>query len=155
MPTRCIVTLEGFQVSHHHIVKEMTILFDELHHQHFHFNNPYNLIISPSDNRTLKWQQDHNGLALDNQNFLPYEIIGYILSRLSEKTVYCAGHQAKSFLEHYLPNTHIIDMCVDYGFKYPLVLEPSVCFIQHPYRYCTMSKARTINMALHLMDIPK
>ena len=149
----CVVALEGFPISQQFVVKEMTILFDFNEYQHFHFNTPVNLIIGPRDWNTIRYNQDHNGLMLRNDSFLPYEVIGYILSQLAHYRIYTAGNQPKSFLSQYIPNTDIVDICEEYSFKYPLILQDASCFISHPSRYCSLSKAKTLKSAVQIFQI--
>ena len=149
----CFVAIEGFQVSGRYIIKEMTVLFDSNCYQHFHFNSPIDLIIGPRDWNTIRWQQNHSGLILQDDSYLPYEIIGYILSKLLYIRVYTAGNQTKNALSYYMPKADIVDICQEWNFKYPSVLEDAPCFLKHCARYCSLSKARTIRTAVHIFQI--
>ena len=146
----CVVTLEGFQLSAQFVVKELTILFDNNKYQHFHFNCPIDLIIAPRDWNTIRYHKNNNGLDLADDSYLPYGVVGYILEKISNLKVFTAGNQAKKFLSDYLPATEVIDICQAYGFKYPLILESSTCFFNHPSRYCTLSKAKAVKAAMHI-----
>ena len=149
----CVVAIEGFQVSQQFVVKEMTILFDANRYQHFHFDSPSNLIIAPRDWNTLRYTQNHSGLNLEDDSFLPYGVIGYILSKIIDLRIYTAGNQSKTFLSNYLPKSDIVDTCQEYNFKYPLVLQDSPCFVPHSSRYCTLSKAKTLKVAVQLFQV--
>ena len=146
----CVVAIEGFQVSQQFVVKELTILFDSNRYQHFHFNSPSNLILSIRDQSTIRYNQNHSGLKLIDDSYLPYEVIGYILSKIINLRIYTAGNQATSFLSSYLPKSEIIDLC--YNFKYPLILQESSCFIPHSPRYCSLSKAKTLMIAVQMFQ---
>ena len=149
----CVVAIEGFQLSQQFVVKEMTILFDANQYQHFHFNCPVDLIIAPRDWSTIRYNHRHNGLTLTNDSFLPYEVIGYILSQIINLRIYTAGNQAKDFLLKYLPKSDIVDICKAYNFRYPLNLQESNCFIPHPSRYCSLSKAKTLKAATQIFQV--
>ena len=149
----CIVAVEGFQVSHRYVIKEMTILFDSNQYQHFHFNCPIDMIIAPRDWSTIRWSENHNGLTLTDNSFLPYEIIGYILSKIINLRIYTAGNQAKTAISNYLPNSEVVDICRQYNFRYPLTLPNSSCFVVHSPRYCTLSKAKTIKTSLQIFQV--
>ena len=146
----CVVAIEGFRLSHQFVVKEMTILFEGEDFQHFHFNCPADLIIPPRDWNTIRYMQKLNGLDLIDDSYVPYEVVGYILSRICHLKIFTAGHYAMQFLTSKLPSTNVVDMCQAYNFKYPLTLEDSHCFIKHPSRYCTLSKAKTLRTALQI-----
>ena len=148
----CVVAIEGFQVSQGYVVKEMTILFDSNQYQHFHFNCPIDLIIAPRDWNAIRWGQNHHGLVLQDDSFLPYEIIGYILSKIINLRIYTAGNQAKTVLSQYLPKSDMVDICQQYNFRYPMILQESPCFVLHPSRYCTLSKAKTIKAAVQIFQ---
>ena len=149
----CVVAIEGFQISQRYVVKKMTILFDSNQYHHFHFNCPIDLIIAPRNWNTIRWSENHNGLVLRDNSFLPYEIIGYILSQIINLRIYTAGNQSKTAISHYLPNTEVVDICQEYKFKYPMTLQDSPCFVLHPSRYCTLSKAKTIKAALQIFHV--
>ena len=149
----CVIAVEGFQVSRRFIIKEMTVLFESNCYQHFHFNCPIDLIIGPRDWNTIRWHQNNSGLVLQDDSFLPYEIIGYILSRLHHLRIFTAGNHAKTVLSYYMPKADIVDICLEWNFKYPLVLQDSPCFLYHFARYCSLSKARTIRTAVHIFQI--
>jgi hypothetical protein len=149
----CVVAIEGFPLSQQYVVKEMTILFETNQYQHFHFNCPIDLIIAPRDWNTIRYNQNHNGLTLSNDSFLPYGVIGYILSQIENLLIYTAGNQAREFLSSYLPKTNIVDICQEYNFKYPLVLQETPCFISHPSRFCSLSKAKTLKMAVQIFQV--
>ena len=146
----CVVAIEGFQLSHQYVVKELTILFNTNKYQHFHFNCPIDLIIAPRDWNTIRYNRDHSGLDLVDDSYLPYGVIGYIMNRISDLRIFTAGNQAKQFISNHLPTSEVIDICQTYGFKYPLTLEDSPCFINHSSRYCTLSKAKTLKTALQI-----
>ena len=148
----CVVAIEGFQISQQFVVKEMTILFESNRYQHFHFDCPANLIIAPRDWSTIRYTQNHNGLNISDDSFLPYGVIGYILSKIIDLRIYTAGNQAETFLSSYLPNSDIVDICREYNFKYPLCLQDSSCFIPHPPRYCSLSKAKTLRAAVQIFQ---
>ena len=146
----CVVAIEGFQLSQQFVVKELTILFNTNKYQHFHFNCPVDLLITPRDWNTIRYNQNHSGLNMLDDSYLPYEVIGYILSKISNLRIFTAGNQSKKFISDYLPTSEVIDICQVYGFKYPLILENSPCFINHPSRYCTLSKAKALKSAMHI-----
>ena len=146
----CVVTIEGFQLLQQFVVKELTILFSTDKYQHFHFNCPVNMMITPRDWSTIRYNQHYSGLDLIDDSYLPYDVIRYILNKVSKIRIFTAGNQAKKFLTDYLPNSEIIDICKVYGFKYPLILENSPCFINHSSRYCSLSKAKTVKAAMHI-----
>ena len=146
----CVLTIEGFQLSQQFVVKELTILFSTDKYQHFHFNCPVNMMITPRDWSTIRYNQNYSGLDLIDDSFLPYDVIRYILNKISKMRIFTAGNQAKKFLMDYLPNSEIVDICQIYGFKYPLILEKSPCFISHSSRYCSLSKAKTVKAAMHI-----
>ena len=146
----CVVAIEGFRLTNQFVVKEMTIMFDADEYQHFHFNCPVDLIITPRDWNTIRYMQKHNGLELIDDSYLPYEIISYILGRIAHLKIFTAGHHAVQFLSSLLPSTNVVDMCQAYNFKYPLTLEDSSCFVKHPSRYCTLSKAKTLRTAMQI-----
>ena len=150
-----IVVFEGFQAQPSFIAKEMTVVpYDySANYQHFMFNPPENLILSPRDQRSVAYCENLNGLTLTDDCYLPYEMIGYILAKLSNSTIYTAGHQARDLLKYYLPYTTVIDVCSNYGFKYPLQLESVKCFKQHSARYCSLSKAFTLKARLHTLGV--
>ena len=149
----CVVALEGFPLTQQFVIKELTIIFEGEDYQHFQFNCPTGLLFSPKDWGTIRYTQRFNGLALVDDSFLPYEVIGYILNQIKDLRIYTAGHQAKNCLQQYLPNTEVIDMCKHFGFKYPLVLQESNCFVTHCSRYCSLSKARTLKAALLIFQV--
>lgn len=149
----CIVTVEGFQVSNDYIVKELTVMFDSDNYQHFFFDCPPGLIIGPSDERTIRYTENLNGLRLENDSYIPYSIIGYILGKLDKYVVYTAGNQAATFLSRYLPQTMILDACQEFNFKYPLELQQMPCFYRHSSRYCSLSKAVTLKIALQVLQV--
>ena len=91
----CVVAIEGFQLSHQYVVKELTILFNTNKYQHFHFNCPIDLIIAPRDWNTIRYNRDHSGLDLVDDSYLPYGVIGYIMNRISDLRIFTAGNQAK------------------------------------------------------------
>ena len=146
----CVIALEGFQVSHRFVIKELTIMFETDCYQHFQFNCPVDLIIGNRDWNTIRWHQNKCGLILQDDRFLPYEVISYILRHVEHLQIFCAGHHAKQALSFYLPSTDIVDVCQEYNFKYPLTLQTSPCFIPHNPRYCSLSKARTIRTAVQI-----
>ena len=149
----CVVAIEGFQISQQFVCKEMTILFDSNRYQHFHFDCPANLIIAPRDWNTIRYNQNHSGLNISDDSFLPYGVIGYILSKIIDLRIYTAGHQTKTFLSSFLPSSDIVDVCQEYNFKYPLTLQDSPCFIPHTSRYCSLSKAKTLKMAVQIFQV--
>ena len=152
MISDCVVTVEGFYVSGQYVAKELTILFDENNYQHFMFNCPKNLVLSNKDINTVKFTENLNGLKLTNNSFLPYSTIECILSHIKDCYIQTAGFHAKSFLKSYLPKTDVHDLCNEFGFKYPKTLQKAPCFVQHPSRYCTLSKARTIYTAIQIFN---
>ena len=149
----CVIALEGFQVSHRFVIKELTILFESNSYQHFQFNSPTDLIIGNRDWNTIRWHQNKCGLILQDDRFLPYEIIGYILGQVANSRIYCAGNHAKSVLSSHLPTADIVDICKEWNFKYPLILQDSPLFSPHNSRYCSLSKARTMRAAVHIFQI--
>ena len=149
----CIATVEGFFVSGEYVAKELTILFSVTDYQHFMFDCPVSLILSPRDQCTTRYAQNLNGLVLSDNCFLPYNIIGYILSKIQNYRIYTAGNQAKGLLTSYLPKTEVIDICQMYNFKYPLDLQDTPCFVRHPSRYCSLSKAFTLKTAIQILQI--
>lgn len=149
----CVVALEGFQISSQFVVKELTILFDNSKYQHFHFNCPIDLIIAPRDWNTIRYHQNNNGLDLTDDSYLPYGVIGYILGKISNQRIFTAGTQAAKFISDYLPTSEVIDICEVYKFKYPLILERSDCYFNHPSRYCSLSKAKTLKTALNILSV--
>ena len=152
MNSDCVVTVEGYYVSGRYVAKELTILFDENNYQHFMFNCPKNLVLSNKDMKTVEFTEQLNGLKFKNNSFLPYSTIEYILSYIKDCYIQTAGFHAKSFLKSYLPETEIEDLCYKFGFKYPKNLQQAPCFVQHPSRYCTLSKARTIYTAIQIFN---
>ena len=146
----CIVTAEGFFVSRDYVIKELTLLFSLSDFQHFMFDPPVNIIIAPSDRATIRYTERLNGLRLTDSSFLPYEVIGYILEKVAHLKIYTAGQQVTDALKRYLPRTQIIDVCKDYGFRYPLDMMRMNCFKSHPARYCSYSKAVALKHALHV-----
>ena len=152
MNSDCVVTVDGFYVCGRYVAKELTILFDENNYQHFMFNCPKNLVLSNKDVKTVEFAKRLNGLELENNSFLPYSTIECILSFIKDCYIQTAGFQAKSFLESYLPKTEVKDLCIEFGFKYPKTLQQAPCFVQHPSRYCTLSKARTIYSAIQIFN---
>ena len=149
----CYIAIEGFQVSHRYIIKEMTVLFDSNSYQHFHFNSPIDLIIGPRDWRTIRWQQANSGLILEDDCYLPYEMVSYILTRLNHLRIFTAGNQSASTLTFFMPNADIVDICQEWDFKYPTVLEDSPCLVKHNSRYCSLSKAKTLKTAVQIYQI--
>lgn len=152
MNSDCVVTVEGFYVSGQYVAKELTILFDENNYQHFMFNCPKNLVLSNKDIKTVEFTENLNGLKLKNNSFLPYSTIECILSFIKDCYIQTAGFHAKSFLKSYLPKTEVQDLCNEFDFKYPKTLQQAPCFVQHPSRYCTLSKARTIYIAIQIFN---
>ena len=144
----CIVSAEGFFVSGSYVVKELTIMFERYNYQHFLFDRPTDLVTNYHDYATIKYTEQMNGLKLANDGYLPYDVIGYILDKIKALKIYTAGNQVTSAIKSYLPDAHIIDICQQYGFKYPNQLLPMNCFVDHPARYCSLSKARAIHSNL-------
>ena len=107
----CVVAIEGFQLSQQFVVKELTVLFNSNRYQHFHFDCPVNLLISPRDWNTIRYNQNHNGLEMADDSYLPYEVVGYIVNKLSNLRIFTAGNQAKKFLADFLPTSEVIDIC--------------------------------------------
>ena len=148
----CVVAVEGYYVSGQYIAKELTILFDEGNYQHFMFNRPNNLVLTDKDEQTVEYTQKLNGLRFADDSFLPYNVIEGILSYIQNYYIQTAGFHSKRFLKSYLPNTEVVDLCDAFNFKYPPNLQAAPCFVQHPPRYCSLSKARTLNTAIHLFN---
>ena len=149
----CYIAIEGFQVSRRYVIKEMTVLFDSNCYQHFHFNCPIDLIIGPRDWNTIRWQQNNSGLILQDDSYLPYEMVSYIFSRLLHLRIYTAGNQSATTLSYFMPKADIVDICQEWDFKYPTVLEDSPCLVKHNSRYCSLSKAKTIRTAVQIYQI--
>ena len=93
----CVVAIEGFQPAQQFVVKELTILLNTNKYQHFHFNCPVDLLIAPRDWHTFRYDQNHSGLDMVDGSYLPYEVIGYILNKLSNLPIFKAGNQARKF----------------------------------------------------------
>ena len=148
----CVVAVEGYYVSGRYVAKELTILFDENNYQHFMFNCPKNLVLTNKDKKTVEHTEELNGLKFKNNSFLPYSNIEVILSFIKDYYIQTAGFQAKSFLKSYLPHTEVEDLCNKFDFKYPKTLQRTPCFVQHPPRYCTLSKARTLYTAIQIFN---
>ena len=115
----CYIAIEGFQVSRRYVIKEMTVLFDSNCYQHFHFNCPIDLIIGPRDWNTIRWQQNNSGLMLQDDSYLPYEMVSYIFSRLLHLRIYTVGNQSTTTLLYFMPQADIVDICQEWDFKYP------------------------------------
>ena len=145
MSHQVIIALEGFTLPSGFIVKELTILSDNLKYQHFHFNKPKDFYPTAGDLRTIKYTSEVlSQLYFDDDSLLPYSTINDILKQMSSHKIYVAGHTAHKFITTYLPTTEVINLCKEYKFKYPLILPSVECFKQHTPRYCSLAKAKRI-----------
>lgn len=150
-----IVALEGFTLPSRYIAKEMTIMYDNNHHQHFQFSAPLNFNPTPADQQTIKYATERlNQLFLYDDNLLPYNTLDLILQQLVSHTIYVNGSCAYNFLKSKLPFTNIIDIGVAYNFQYPKTLPAStICFKQHNPRYCSASKTLCIKQFLNNLKL--
>ena len=82
---------------------------------------------------------------LQYDSYLPYEMVSYIFSRLLHLRIYTAGNQSATTLSYLMPKADIVDICQEWDFKYPTVLENS--------RYCSLSKAKTFKIAVQIYQI--
>ena len=140
-----ILTLEGFTLSRGYIVKELTILFDNGDHQHFHFKSPPDFQPTAGELRTIKFATAYlHQLPFHDQNPLPSTMIDTILKNAEPQTIIVAGHAAYNFVTDKLPCSRVIDICKKYGFSYPKELPETHCFKRHRFRYCALAKAQHI-----------
>ena len=139
------LALEGFTLPSGYIIKELTVIFDDDNYQHFHFKAPANFYPTNDEQRTINYTTNYlNQLFFSDNSLLPYSTINDILKNLSSHTIYVAGQSAYRFVKSKIPLTNVIDICIDYNFTYPKVLEKTNCFKDHNPRYCSLSKCKYI-----------
>ena len=144
-----LITFEGYVLPGRYIIREMTIIFSEEHHQHFFFQLPLNLKLSSVDTKTIQYcVKNLNNFSLADFNVLPYSMVDVILSSLNGHKIYVAGSAAYNFAGLKMPKSTIIDICVDFNFKYSSELTTEICFKKHNPRYCSLAKARFIQKFL-------
>ena len=135
------LALEGFTLPSEYIIKELTVIIDDDNYQHFHFASPPNFHPTFEELQTINFATKNvNGLYLSDDSLLPYSTINDILQKIAHHTIYVVGHSTYNFIKSKLPMTNIIDICVQYNFKYPKKLPKSNCFKSHNPRYCSLSK---------------
>ena len=143
-----IVTFEGFTLPSRYIVQECTVYFENSY-QHFTFQPPPDFIPDGKDLKTISYASENlNKLTYYNDSLLPYSMLTTILTELSSQTVYCSGNSATKLLRKTLPLTKIINVNLNYRFKYPDSLPYISCGIDHCVRYCSLAKASYIRKYL-------
>ena len=137
-----IVSLDGFALTDHFVVRECTVMESNGDYEHFRFAAPTNFQTSSNDRRIIQFTSMHlSKIPYFDQSLLPYETVFKILQKLSSKKLYCAGNQAHKFLREALPLTTIVDVSIKMGFKFPTVLNGANCGRRHNPRYCSLAKA--------------
>ena len=140
-----LVTFEGYCLPSRYIIRECTVTYINGDFDHFRLAYPTDFYPSEADKRTIEYTTKYlSRIPYHDNSVLPYDTLYTILNKLSQMTLYCAGHQAYRLLKSILPYTKIIDVTIQFGFRYPPVLESVNCGQQHNSRYCSLAKANCL-----------
>ena len=137
------VGIEGFTLPSRFVIKELCIQYANEEFSHFLFKQPKDLKLSEIDERTIRFTTNKVNQLNFHDGDIPYEIIGEVLSRYREYTVYTYGDEAVHSLQKYLPTTVVLNV-QGQGFKLPLELPNSFCGRTHRARYCAKAKSVAI-----------
>ena len=140
-----IVSIEGVNLTHRFVLRELSILFTEDDSlRHYFFNGPHGLHLTPIDKRTNYYTEKFlGGLGVSTHVPAALEAGSYrrILSSLGNQyRILCVGNVAHKFLTEQLPYADIWDLQSIAGLTFPKTLRTAYCGVSHPPRYCSLAK---------------
>ena len=138
------VGLEGYTLPSGFIVKELTIIYTNAEYSHYIFEKPDNIVLSPQDEKTVRYATRHLNSLSYGDGDIPYNQLGPILGKLKDFTIYTYSLVASNLIQNFLPTTVVINS-QDLGHKIPKHLPNPNCFRLHQnYRYCAKAKAAEV-----------
>lgn len=147
MPT-VIVSLEGVNLASGFIVREMSLYFVyDRSYRHYFFKKPLGFEMSEEDRRTDRYYRNIlGGIGLTQliPGALDYRCVAEILLSLHGYFIYTCGNVSSQFLRRNLPYARITDIQDVSTFTYSSSLQGGDCGIEHPARYCSLSKIRAV-----------
>ena len=138
------VGLEGYTIPSGFIAKELTIIYANAEYSHYIFEKPDNIVLSPQDEKTVRYTTRHLNTLSYEDGDIPYNQLGPILGKLKDFTIYTYSLVASNLIQNFLPTTVVINT-QDLGQKLPKHLPDPNCFRLHQnYRYCAKAKAAEV-----------
>ena len=143
------IAIEGFNLKHGYVIKELSVVYSDDLYQHYQFKSPENFTPSAADRKTISYTRQYlNGFSIEDDFYLPNDLHLTILNGFENFKIYVAGEITQRFISDILPETSIIDVCSLTDFQYPTELPDPHCFKMHRARYCSLAKARYIKTTL-------
>ncbi len=139
-----IVSVSGVNLSHHYIVREMSIYFvGDDSTRHYFFNRPSHLQLTQGKKRTDYYTREVLG-GIGILTYIPgaleYDSHRKILNSLGARyRIFFAGHVTHKFLTELMPYADIVDVQLISTFTYPKNL-PNCCNGNHTPRQCSLAK---------------
>ena len=138
------VGFEGYTLPSGFIYKELTIIYTNGEYSHYIFEKPDNIMLSPQDQKTVRYATRHLNSINYGDGDIPYKQLGAILSKLEDCTIYTYSEIATKLIQKLLPTTVVINT-QDLGLKLSKQLPDPDCFRIHiNYRYCAKAKALSV-----------
>ena len=145
------VAVDGFQLQHDWVVKELTLLFDNGEFNHILFAPPEDYIYTNIDPQTIRYTTEHlNGLNFQDGS-VPYSYLEDHIGKLKTCKIYCYGQATRKLILNYLPFSTIVNI-QELGFKMPNRLPSSECGRNHISRYFSLSKAKVVKKFVNQHD---
>ena len=134
------IGIEGYNIPSGFIVKELAIVYPNEEFDHYLFKSPNDFLLTAKDEETIRYITRHlNNLSYTDGD-IPYSMVGSVLEKLKDYTIYTYGLQTQRLVQGFLPTATIINTQDD-GHKLDQHLPDPSCFRIHNFRYCAKSKA--------------
>ena len=139
-----IITIDGINLAHGFVLKELSIFLIEAQTtRHYFFKPPPFLYLTANDRKTEAYTKKAlGGLGVEEhaEGSLEYFTHTGVIDSLKDYRVYVMGDLTETFIKGVIPHAEIWDLQRTCSVVYPKQLPPAACGIPHNPRYCSMAK---------------